>query len=545
MKYNTLATTIGKRTLWQYAVGVLGILLVSSLIAWHRTSAPVANSTVLDATSHVQLSTVADLSAQAGPLSLVGQVTSLSQANILAQSAGQVVSLLHANGDYVAAGSLIGTLENSSQQAAVTQAQGAFEAAQASLAKVQGPTALSSGISSMQAATAAQNAASSLVAALSSAYASFDDAIHTRADTLFINPGTYQTSLVALIVSNQQLVIDVNNERSALNAALDDANSAASTIDTTDVESRTTRVLADGNQVRAFLDALVETLNKAVPNNLYSVSQIAAYQTSMSAARSEVVGAISSVISARAAYEAALTSSQSASNLATAGSGSDIAVAEASLKSAQGALDAAKANLEKTIIRSPISGIIVSLPVNRGDFITMNQQVASVSNPQALYVDTEVTPNDAKTLSIGGGATVEGVVSGVITFIAPALDPLTAKIEVKIGLRGTNTLIDGESVALALARSTHTAASGGPTTIPISSIKVTPQGASVFTIAATSSSTGALQSTLVSTPVTLGSILGDRVVVSGIAPTVEIVTDARGLSEGQNVIVDSSPPAAN
>ena len=44
---------------------------------------------------------------------------------------------------------------------------------------------------------------------------------------------------------------------------------------------------------------------------------------------------------------------------------------------------------------------------------------------------------------------------------------------------------------------------------------------------------------LVAKPVALGSILGDRIVVlSGVIPDMQIVVDARGLADGDTVIVN-------
>jgi hypothetical protein len=116
------------------------------------------------------------------------------------------------------------------------------------------------------------------------------------------------------------------------------------------------------------------------------------------------------------------------------------------------------------------------------------------------------------------------------------LDPTTGKIEVKIGITGSqSSLTDGSTVTVALTRSTTTnTAAGSPTntpiTIPIAAAKITPTGPVVFTVSS---------STLVANPVVFGAIAADQVViVSGITPETDIVTDARGLSEGETVIVD-------
>jgi multidrug efflux pump subunit AcrA (membrane-fusion protein) len=155
-----------------------------------------------------------------------------------------------------------------------------------------------------------------------------------------------------------------------------------------------------------------------------------------------------------------------------------------------------------------------------------------VSNPGALYVEVEVTSDDAKTLSIGNTATVGEGVPGVITFIAPALDPTTGKIEVKVGITGnTSSLSDGEITALTLNRAQNTSTGSGAITIPIIAANISPTGPIVFTVGTSS--------VLVGHPIELGVILADHVVVtSGLSKDMRIVTDARGLSEGQTVIVD-------
>jgi RND family efflux transporter MFP subunit len=245
---------------------------------------------------------------------------------------------------------------------------------------------------------------------------------------------------------------------------------------------------------------------------------------------------MSALASAKSAYDASLAGAATAANSATGGTSNSIAAAQANVKSALGALDAAQANLEKAIVRSPISGTIVSLPVTQGDYVSSFSPVAVISNPGALEVDTYVTSDDAKTLTVGGSAVIDGTTSGTIVFIAPALDPTTGKIEVKIGITGNqNSLTDGSTVTVALTRSTSSVTAAGaatttPITIPIESAKITPEGPVVFTVSS---------STLVANPVVFGAITGDQVVIeSGITPETDIVTDARGLSDGETVIVD-------
>lgn len=531
-----LPGTLRTRPLWQLAVGLVIMLAILGLIAKHFMQEAPAASSEQSGTPYVQTASIGALATQAGPLGVVGTVKSRSQATILAETSGQITSLTRTIGARVAAGAVIGQFENASQRAAVTQAQGAYDAAAAALAKLQGSTAANTTISSNQASTAAQNAGTALSTALRSAYATLDDAIHAKADALFVNATAPLPHLQSFTIPNSQLVTDIENGRVALNATLADASAA---MVATDMDAGASRMLADARVVQTFLDNMIAAMNQAVPNNYLSASQIAAHQASLSAARSAVLASVSGVTTAKSAYDAAVSGAQTASNTATGGSASDIASAQAGLKSAQGSLDAARANLAKTIIRSPISGTIVSMPVSQGDFVSNFSQIAIVSNPGALYVESQVTQADAATLAVGNAASIESAYPGVVTFIAPALDPATGKIQVKVGFSGSQgTFSDGEAVSISLNRNKTAAATPAKarmTAIPIVAVKITPAGPVVFTVSASS--------TLVAQSVTLGSILGDKIVVNGVVPDLEIVTDARGHSAGERVLMATTTAA--
>jgi RND family efflux transporter MFP subunit len=521
----------------KYRIGGGIVLLLIILLGWHFAHPAATTAATPPTVAHVTLASVSSLSNQAGPLQVTGTVTSLSQATVLAQSSGEIVSLSHALGDHVGVGAVIASFDTSSQQAAVLQAQGAYEAAQAALASASGNTAQNSNVTSSQASQNAQNTGTAALATLESTYTTLDDAVHTKADTLFSNPRSANPTLNGLTIPNSQLIVTLQNERLAIESTLNDAKSIAANDSIADIDANIAAMSSDVQTVQTFLNNMVMMINQAVPNQVVSASAIAGYQTMISTARSEVVSSMSSLAAAKSSYDSSLAGAATAANSATGGTSNSIAAAQANVKSALGALDAAQANLEKAIVRSPISGTIVSLSVTQGDYVSNFAPVAVISNPGALEVDTYVTSDDAKTLAIGGKATIDGTTNGTIVFIAPALDPTTGKIEVKIGITGSqSSLTDGSTVTVAITRSTTSgsavAKAGVPAaiTIPIASAKITPTGPVVFTVSS---------STLVANPVVFGAINGSQVViVSGITPETDIVTDARGLSDGETVIVD-------
>ena len=529
-----------RRRLVLGGAGIIVIIGVISLWAAHRTKAVATTGTRAPKGEQVTVASVNSLSPNNAALSVIGKVESENEATVLSETSGEITQLDHALGDHVGAGDIIAQMENSSQVAAVAQAQGSYEAAEANLTKASGTTTQNVAVSSNQAIQTADNAQVSAMAAVESAYAALDDAVHTKADTLFINPRTQEAQVLpAFIIPDSEIVVTVQMERLKLEPILAQAETLTSDADSADTDGNISLMVQYAQTTETFLNDLIKMTNEAMPNSSMTAATISGYQSTLSAARTEVVAAVTSLTTSKTTYDSDLAVSTSASNSADTGNTSDVAVAQANVQTTLGALDAAKASLAKTIIRSPISGTIIDLPVTNGDYVNSFAEVAEISNPSALKLVAYVTAADAQTLAVGNKAVVDGTVSGVITQVAPAIDPSTGTIEVDVGLTGdTSSLTDGDSVTVDLDRtstaataSTTTAATSTQNIIPIVALKITPTGPVVFTV-------DAKTKTLVSHSVTIGSILGDNIVVtSGLTPGMAIVTDARGLTAGENVTV--------
>ena len=111
------------------------------------------------------------------------------------------------------------------------------------------------------------------------------------------------------------------------------------------------------------------------------------------------------------------------------------------------------------------------------------------------------TEEDMRQLSVGAKVSIGETASGVVTKVASALDPRTKKIE-----------------------------------IPISALKITPQGSFVFTVVESTSTP--YEGVLVSHKVTEGALLGDKIqILEGVTPEMILVTDVRGLQAGKTVTI--------
>ena len=471
----------------------------------------------------VEVRSVAELASQSAPLSIVGTVSATAEANVRAESSGQVIAVYHSLGDYVGAGTVIAELENASQRAAVLQAQGAVDAAQAAADKVKGGTR-SEQLSILQSASEA--AKSTAVNSLLSAYATIDSAVRSTADPIFSNPES-ATPHFSVTTPNTQFALNSENKRLMMGPVLAREKKMTTSISaSSDLESELTKTESEARQARDLLDTMLTALNSAVPSISVTQAQIDVYIASTNGARTALTGALSGISGAR---QGLLTSQKNLEQGVTGAQTQDVAASLAALKQAQGGLAAARAALEKTIIRSPISGSINALSLKKGDYVGMTSPVFSVANNGALEITAFVTQQDVRDITIGDKVTLD-TGSGVVTRIAQALDPITKKIEVRIGVSNPAGLVNGQSVIIGFKRKSVTVktAKNAPLSIPIAALKVGADDMTVFTVTASS--------TLESHVVTVGTLLGDRVEIrGGLTPDMSIVTDARGLRAGQVV----------
>jgi len=221
------------------------------------------------------------------------------------------------------------------------------------------------------------------------------------------------------------------------------------------------------------------------------------------------------------AAQAALNKSQLGGTL------SEVSSANAQVKQALGSLRAAQANYNKTILRSPIAGVVNSLAIQTGDFVSGFQTVAEVANNDALEITTFVGQSDRALLEAQQEVRIEGGILGVVSAIAPAVNTATGKIEVQIQSTSPD-LLNGDTVIITLDSQVDAT---GDTTIqvPLTAVNSLLQPVWVYSVT---------DNVLVAHDVTIGPVRDVYIeILSGITPDMEIVVDARGLNEGERVTV--------
>lgn len=114
--------------------------------------------------------------------------------------------------------------------------------------------------------------------------------------------------------------------------------------------------------------------------------------------------------------------------------------AKLSLSQAQDALD-------NTIVKAPISGVITTLNVKRGQIVTSSELAAMIVDPNDLYIELDVAENIVNKLKVG--QEVEAIVSAAseesvkskIDYISSTADPQSKLYLVKVKINNKGNLI--------------------------------------------------------------------------------------------------------
>lgn len=511
---NRLYSWYGKKTVLISLAVIIALVVAGVLFSIFSSKAP-KEQNAEEKIAPVEVGRVGDLTSDS-QFRVTGTVQALSEARLQTESSGRITAVNVSLGDIVAAGSIIASLENSAQRASLLQAEGAYDAAVAGAA--------TSESTEDSAETALRSALSSAVTTYKSSFITADSAVRSTIDDLFTDPtGTIPGFRIEAYGSAPVL----NAERTALESVLDTWSADVETVTTQNVAARLTAAHKDVERISAFTETLAGLVDRQDTSSSFTQEEKSAAQTEFLAARTSLNQTLS-------ALQAAVTSIENANEALArakiAGSGTTVSLSDAQLKSALGTLRAAQASYEKTLVRTPIRGVINALYLKAGDYANTGAPAAIVANNNALEISTALSEQDANAVSINDEVTIDGAVKGIVTAIAPAIDPLSAKKEVKISVSDDTELTNGSIVTVEFKRAQNDTTADGTLFVPLSALKVTASGSFAFSVAE--------DNTLSAHNVTLGTIKGDVVEIQeGLSPNDMIVVDARGLKEGQKVEV--------
>ncbi len=343
---------------------------------------------------------------------------------VRAQSGGRVDSVAKV-GDTVAAGATIAQLENSAQRAAYIQAEGAYDAAVAA-----------SGGNTTSQETAKQDA----VRTWNSETVNSEQIVYTSIDTYF-SPSRSGSFTGFRELDSFGSAVTFNERRAAIEEILGAWDRKTAQVNEGNVEEMLSSLQRDLSVIGTFIDDLASLVPRQSINEKYTEEQRNADTDRLAAARA-------SITASQGKIDNAITAIMSSS-------GSNAAMSNAQVKQALGVLESARAALSKTVIKTPIAGLVTAASISVGDIINVGNDVVFVANSDST-LESEISIN-----------------------------------------------------------------------VPLTAVKFTPTKAFVFTV---------VEDKLVAHEVVTGLVTSNNITISGAENITEIVSDVRGLKEGDAVL---------
>jgi len=510
----------------RHAVVSAGIGVVVVVVGVIAGRAATTKTPVVDTTSGTKQVTVVNAATfRTGSLSIAanGLVQSHSQADLKSQLSAPVSVINVSIGQNVSAGQVLLELQNSDIRAQLAQSQAALSLAQGQY--VTGSISLDS----------AKRAA---IDKIQDAYNKTYDAVVTDADPVLYNnngSGGHLTSSSLDTTLNSRITtadLDLKDTLPIWKLAVAALSTATTTADIENVIKISQKNMIEASQLMTDISTELNALAQyATPAAAVSLS---AWKTAISAGQSGLTTSAQALTTA----ELGLNTGNSSQNT----------TAQAQITSAQAGVANLEAQLAKTIIRSPIAGRVSALPLREGELASAGTLLVSViGNQSALLVKAYVSSEDLARISVGSPVVVnDGAVEsasssvlqvhGVVSNIAPGVDPQSRKAEVDIDITDSNAskLVIGDTVSVSITppHASVPASSNQPVIymLPIQDVKIVPGSAYVFTVGA--------DSKIVRHDVVLGDIRGDFITVeSGLTDDMDIVSPVYELDEGEVVRV--------
>lgn len=320
----------------------------------------------------------------------------------LAFARSGVIGAVHISvGDSVRAGSVLATLANLDIRAQVAQAEANLAVEKAKLAAlIKGSRTEDIAVAEASAtagATATEEAGGILSDKTRDAYTTADDALHNLAAPMFQNQDTANPKLT-FQTSDSKGQIALESERVSIGNTLSTWKTLHDTPSTSDLDSYALTVESNLREEINFYDLLASSLTVALPDSANTAAVLNSYRASITLGRNNLNTALGNVISAKQAYEnAKANAAVSAKQLSLKKAGAtdeDLAAENARVASAEASLQSAQAELEKTVITAPFTGVVTRVDAKLGATAAGGVSLISMISGSAFQIEGYVSEVD-------------------------------------------------------------------------------------------------------------------------------------------------------
>lgn len=347
-------------------------------------------------------------------VSVTGKVKPATSVDLAFDSSGRVVWINAGVGDRVLNGQSLAQLFNADLVAQLNQAEASLKVQEAKLEELEKGTRQEEiqvyEVKVANAKVSLEEAKKNLINKTKDAYTKSEDAVRNKADQLFDNPRTSAPNF-KYEINSQQLALEAESARFIIESILEEWNSSLSVLATgSDLLKSTKEARSNLDQIKTFLEKIALAVNLLAPNDSLSQTTIDGYKTDIYTARTNVNTAIDNLAIAEEKFKTAESSLTLAENeLALKKSGStaeQIKAQEAQVEQAKANADNYRALVAKTILRSPISGIVTKQDAKVGEIVKAQTTVISVISDKKFEIEVNVAEADIAKIAVGNTAGV-------------------------------------------------------------------------------------------------------------------------------------------
>ena len=295
------------------------------------------------------------------------------------------------------------------------------------------------------------------------AFVKADDAVRNGVDSFFTNPRSFNANFDPVIKDgnsiyysgiSQSIRSEISYERVAIEKLLNDWKIAQASLGKgEDLGAAFSLARNNLSTIGSFLDKIASAINSIESVQFAYNTTVQGYKDNVSTARGKINTALSNILTSKEKVDTAPAKIGSSYD--------DILIEEAKVESLRADVSSQEAELAKTVIFSPIAGVVTKLEAERGEIVSASEAVISVISDKNLQVEADVSEVNIGKVAVGNevemtfdafaGETHKGkvfyidpgetIIDGVPTYkVSVAFsDPVTVKI--KSGLTANLNII--------------------------------------------------------------------------------------------------------
>ncbi|OHA99919.1 MAG: hypothetical protein A3E93_00235 [Candidatus Zambryskibacteria bacterium RIFCSPHIGHO2_12_FULL_43_12b] len=377
-------------------------------------------------------------------VAVTGKSVSRAEVELGFDRGGRVANVSAPLGTRVVKGEIIASLENSDLQADLAKARASLSEERVKLEEIRKSS--TSGYS---------DARLNLIASIKDAYVKADDAIRNNVDQFFKNARQYNTYIEFSFVDDDfqyNFPLD-SNLKSTINIGRVEVEeilkawekSIPSISATADLNTHVKTAELNLDEIKIFLNNVALAANSLESTNFTYEPTIAGYKSTVADARTSIATAISNLNSAKEKFTSAPVIS------GADGVFTDVLVQEARVSQFEASVAAAQAQIVKTLIYSPINGLVTKQDAKVGETATAGEKLVSIISDSEMEIEANVSEVNIGKVAVGNKVFIifdafpgRGF-TGTIVYIEPAETLIDNVVNYKIRVSVDGDLSDLKS----------------------------------------------------------------------------------------------------